>query len=177
VDQQVDGTADARNRTRVERRGDRELVLARTFHAPPSTVYDAWSQPGLFRCWWVPKSAPGISLVSCDMDVRIGGKYRLEFGTGGPDTMSFHGKYLEVVANERIVWTNDEGDEGAITTVTFEDQGGHTLLTFHEVYPSEEAVEEALEGPAVALPEQLTQLDEMLSSRDEQGSSTYLPDR
>ncbi|AHG49432.1 ATPase (plasmid) [Rhizobium leguminosarum bv. trifolii CB782] len=98
------------------------------------------------------------------MDVRTGGKYRLEFGAGGSDTMAFYGKYLEVVPNERIVWTNDEGEEGAITTVTFEDQGGKTLLKFHEVYPSKEALEEALQGSAAALPEQLEQLDELLSS-------------
>jgi len=101
------------------------------------------------------------------MDVRTGGKYRLEFGAGGADTMAFYGKYLEVVPNERIVWTNDEGEEGAVTTVTFEDQGGKTLLIFHEVYPSKEALEEALQGSAVALPEQLEQLDELLSSLGE----------
>jgi len=98
------------------------------------------------------------------MDVRTSGKYRLEFGAGGSGTMAFYGKYLEVVPNERIVWTNDEGEEGAITTVTFEDQGGRTLLSFHEVYPSKEALEEALQGSAAALPEQLEQLDELLSS-------------
>jgi uncharacterized protein YndB with AHSA1/START domain len=98
------------------------------------------------------------------MNVRTGGKYRLEFGAGGPETMAFHGKYLEVVPDERIVWTNDEGEEGAITTVTFEDQGGRTLLTFHEAYPSAEALEEALQGSAAGLPEQLDQLDELLSS-------------
>ena len=97
------------------------------------------------------------------MDVRTGGKYRLEFGAGS-DTMAFYGKYLEVVPNERIVWTNDEGEEGAITTVTFEDQGGKTLLTFREVYPSKEALEEALQGSAAGLPEQMEQLDELLSS-------------
>ena len=110
------------NRTTVERKSDRELVVTRTFDAPPQMVFKAWSQPDLFRRWWVPKGG-GISLVSCDMDVRTGGKYRLEFGAGG-DTMAFYGKYLDVVPNERIVWTNDEGEEGAVTTVTFEDQGG-----------------------------------------------------
>ena len=155
----------AQNPTSVERKGDRELVITRTFNAPPRTVYKAWSQPELFQRWWVPESAPGgVSLVSCDMDVRTGGKYRLEFGTGGSDTMAFYGKYLEVVPNERIVWTNDEGKEGAITTVTFEDQGGKTLLTFHEVYPSREALEQALQEGAAALPEQLEQLREFLSS-------------
>ena len=164
MNQQVDGEGGAQNRTSVERRGDRELVVTRTFNAPPSTVYRTWSQPELFQRWWVPKSAPGVSLVSCDLDVRTGGKYRLEFGAGGSNTMAFYGKYLEVVPNERIVWTNDEGEEGAITTVTFEDQGGRTLLKFHEVHPSREALEEALQGSAAGLPEQLEQLDELLSS-------------
>jgi uncharacterized protein YndB with AHSA1/START domain len=147
----------------VERRGDCELVVTRTFNAPPGTVFQAWSRPELFQRWWVPRSAPGVVLVACDMDVRTGGKYRLEFGTGGPKTMSFYGKYLEVVPNERIVWTNDEGEDGPVTTVTFEDQGGKTLLTFHEAYPSREALDEALQGGAAALPEQLDQLGELLA--------------
>ena len=164
MDQQVRSAGDDQSRTLVERRGDRELVVTRMFDAPPSTVFKAWSQPELFQRWWVPKSATGISLVSCDMDVRTGGKYRLEFGAGGSDTMAFYGKYLEVVPDERIVWTNDEGEEGAITTVTFQDLGGKTLLNFHEVYPSKEALEEALQSSAAGLPEQLEQLDEILSS-------------
>jgi uncharacterized protein YndB with AHSA1/START domain len=153
----------AQNRTAVERKGDRELVITRIFNAPPNAVYRAWSQAELFQRWWFPKSVSGVSLVSCEMDVRTGGKYRLEFAAGGPDTMSFYGKYLEVVPNERIVWTNDEDEEGAITTVTFEDLGGKTRLTFHEAYPSKEALEEALQGSAAALPEQLAQLDELIS--------------
>ena len=164
MDQQGSNAGDAQRRTVVERKGDRELVVTRTFDAPPSTVYRAWSQPELFRRWWMPRSVSGVSLVSCDMDVRTGGKYRLVFSTGGPDTMAFHGKYLEVVPNERIVWTNDEGEEGAITTVTFAHQAGQTLLAFHEVYPSKEALEEALQGSAAGLPEQLDQLDELLQS-------------
>ncbi len=163
MNEQGDNAGGAPNRTSIERRGDCELVITRTFDAPPSTVYRAWSQPELFKRWWLPKSASGISLVSCEMDVRTGGKYRLEFGTGGSDTMAFYGKYLEVVPNERIVWTNDEGEEGAVTTVPFEDMGGKTLLHFHEVYPSREALEEAIQGSAAALPEQLDQLDELLA--------------
>ena len=126
-------------------------------------VFKAWSQADLFRRWWMPKSVEGVSLVGCEMDVRTGGKYRLEFGTGGSDVMAFYGKYLDVVPNERIVWTNDEGKEGAVTTVTFEDQAGKTLLTFHEIYPSKEALDEAMMGSAAGLPEQLDQLDELLS--------------
>ena len=155
-----------KNPTKVERRSDRELVVTRTFDAPARLVFEAWSNPELFKQWWVPESMD-MTLESCEMDVRTGGKYRLEFSAGGSDTMAFYGKYLEVVPNERIVWTNDEGEEGAVTTVTFEDQGGKTLLTFHEVYPSREALEEALQGSAAGLPEQLEQLDELLSSMGE----------
>lgn len=162
MDSQASVVGGARNRTSVERIGDRELVAARTFDAPPSMVFRAWSQPELFRRWWMPKSASGVSLVSCEMDVQTGGKYRLEFSTGS-DTIAFYGKYLEVVPNERIVWTNDEGEDGAITAVTFEDQGGRTLLKFRESYPSREALEEALQGSAAGLPEQLEQLEELLS--------------
>ena len=162
--QQASSEAGAQNRTVVERKSDRELVVTRVFDAPPSMVFKAWSEPELFRRWWMPKSVAGVSLLSCDMDVRTGGKYRLEFGFGG-DTMAFYGKYLDVVPDQRIVWTNDEGEEGAVTTVTFEDQGGKTLLTFHELYPSKEALEEAMTGSAAGLPEQLDQLDELLSGR------------
>ncbi len=157
MDQQVS----AENRTSVERKSDRELLVTRTFDAPPQMVFKAWSQPDLFRRWWVPKGS-GISLVSCDMDVRTGGKYKLEFGAGD-DTMAFYGKYLDVVPNERIVWTNDEGEEGAVTTVTFADQGGKTLLTFHELYPTTEALEEAMAGSAAGLPQQLDQLEALLA--------------
>ena len=161
MDQQLNNQ-DVAGRTAVERRSDRELIVTRTFDAPAHTVFEAWSRPDLFRRWWVPEGA-GISLVSCEMDVRTGGKYRLEFGAGG-DTMAFYGKYLEVVPDERIVWTNDEGDEGAVTTVSFEGQGGKTLLTFHELYPSKEALDEAMQGSAAGLPTQLDQLDELLAA-------------
>ncbi|WP_262297711.1 SRPBCC family protein [Microvirga sesbaniae] len=167
MNRQASSVGGAQDRTSVERRGDRELVVTRIFDAPPITVYRAWSQPELFQRWWMPKSVSGVSLLSCTMDVRTGGQYRLEFGAGGSDTMAFYGRYLEVVPNERIVWTNDEDEEGAVTTVTFEDHGGKTLLTFHELYPSKEALEEALQGSAAAMPEQLEQLDELLSGMSE----------
>lgn len=163
MDQQANNQSGGRSRTAVQRKSDRELVVTRSFDAPPELVFRAWSQSDLFRRWWMPKSVEGVSLVACEMDVRTGGKYRLEFSSGGPETMAFYGKYLEVVPNERIVWTNDEGEEGAVTTVTFADEVGKTLLTFHEVYPSKEALDEAMMGSAAGLPEQLDQLDELLS--------------
>ena len=163
MDQQTSNHPMMQNRTAIERKGDRELVVTRTFDAPPSMVFRAWSEADLFRRWWVPKGAP-MTLVACDMDVRTGGKYRLEFGVGD-ETMAFYGKYLDVVPNSRIVWTNDEGEEdGAVTTVTFEDRDGKTLLTFHEIYPTREALDEAMNGSAAGLPQQLDQLEELLST-------------
>lgn len=161
MDQQASNHPVGQNRTAAERKSDRELVVTRLFDAPPQVVFRAWAEPELFRRWWVPKGA-GITLLSCEMDVRTGGKYRLEFAAGGTDTMAFYGKYLAVVPDERIVWTNEEEDEGAVTTVTFEVQGGKTLLTFHELYPSKEALDEAMAGSAEGLPVQLDQLDELL---------------
>jgi uncharacterized protein YndB with AHSA1/START domain len=164
MSEDVDSAVVEKNATSVERKADRELVATRVFDVRPSAVYRAWSQSDLFQRWWVPKSVPGLSLESCDLDVRPGGTYRLEFGMAGSATTAFHGKYIEVVPNQRIVWTNDEDDDGAVTTVVFEDQAGKTLLRYHEVYPSSVALEEALEGSAAALPEQFAQLEEMLTS-------------
>lgn len=150
--------------TNIERLSDRELQVTRLFDAPRERVYRAWSEAGLFRQWWMPKSATGVELTGCEMDVRTGGTYRLEFAMGG-QTMAFYGKYLEVVEGEKIVWTNDEGqDEGAVTTVRFEERGGRTLLTFHELYSNAAALEEAMTGSAAGLPEQLDQLEAMLAA-------------
>ncbi len=157
-----DGAPLAPNPAPVARKGDRELEATRLFDAPPATVYRAWSEADLFRRWWMPGSMTGVALVGCDMDVRTGGTYRLEFSAGG-QTMAFHGAYLDVVPNARIVWTNDEGEAGAITTVTFEDQGGKTLLRFHEIYPTAAALDDAMQGSAAGLPEQLDQLGQVLS--------------
>lgn len=153
------------NPTSVERKGDRELVVTRTFDAPVPIVFEAWSTPDLFRQWWVPKSA-GMTLVSCDMDIRTGGTYRLVFRHPSFDQpMAFFGTYKEVTANTRIVWTNEEGEDGALTTVTFEERAGKTLVTLHELYPSEAARDEAIAGSAEGLPEQFAQLDELLAGR------------
>ena len=155
----------ATNRTAVERKSDRELVVRRTFDAPAHIVFEAWSNPELFKLWWIPKSA-GMSLVSCDMDVRTGGAYRLVFSHPAFDQpMAFFGTYREVTPNKRIAWTNEESDQGAVTTVTFEEAAGKTLVTFHELYPTEAALDEALAGSAEGLPEQFAQLDELLAGR------------
>lgn len=165
MNQQTSAHNIAQGHTAIDRKSDRELVVTRIFDAPRHLVFRAWSESDLFRKWWMPKDAPA-TLVGCDMDVRTGGKYRLEFAAGD-QTMAFFGKYLEVVPDEKIVWTNDEGnEEGAVTTVTFADQGGQTLLTFNEIYPTKEALDEAMQGSAAGLPTQLDQLDELLSELD-----------
>lgn len=156
------GAANAPNPTAVERINDRELAITRIFDAPVHMVFRAWSEPDLFKRWWFPESVEGIALISCEMDMRTGGTYKLEFSTGGPDTVAFYGKYLEIIPDQRIVWTNSEAEEGAVTTVSFEPLGDKTRVTFHELYPSSEALEEALQGSAIALPEQLDQLADML---------------
>ena len=150
-----------KNPTTVERKSERELVVTRTFNAPARIVFEAWTRPELFRRWWVPKSA-GMSLLSCEMDVRVGGGYRIEFGLGASKSMAFFGKYLEVSPHSRLAWTNDESDEGAVTTVTFEERDGKTLLVLHERYPSKEALDAAIEGMEGGMPEQFEQLDELL---------------
>ena len=147
-----------KNRTTVERRSERELVVTRTFDGPARIVFEAWTRPELFRQWWVPKSM-GMSLRSCQMDVRVGGKYRLEFE---PDAMAFFGTYKEVTPHSRLVWTNEESDEGSVTTVTFAEKGGKTLLLMHELYPSKEALDAAGTGAADAMGETFEQLDELL---------------
>jgi uncharacterized protein YndB with AHSA1/START domain len=148
-----------KNRTTVERKSERELVVTRTFNGPARIVFEAWTKPELFRRWWVPKSM-GMSLLSCEMDVRVGGKYRLEFE---PDAMAFFGTYLEVTPHSRLVWTNEEGGEGGpVTTVTFEEKGGKTLLVMHELYSSKEALDAAGTGAADAMVETFAQLDELL---------------
>jgi uncharacterized protein YndB with AHSA1/START domain len=150
-------------RTTVEKPSDREVVVTRTFDAPARLVFQAWSRPELFKKWWVPRSM-GMTLRSCEMDVRAGGKYRLVFGDDPASPMAFFGKYLEVVPNERIVWTNEEsGDAGSITTVTLEERDGQTLLVMSELYPSKEALDAAGTGAQEATHETFGQLDELLA--------------
>ncbi|MCW1410659.1 SRPBCC family protein [Rhizobium sp. 1AS11] len=156
------GDRASNGRTVVERRSELELVVTRTFNGPVRLVFDAWTKPELFKLWWAPKSM-GVPLLSCEMDVRTGGSYRITFGHAAADAMAFFGKYLDVSPPSRLVWTNDEGgEEGAVTTVTFEEEGGRTLLVLQELYPSKEALDQSFVGMEDALPEQFEQLDELL---------------
>lgn len=159
----VANNASESRRTTVEKTSDREVVVTRTFDAPARLVFQAWSNPDLFRTWWVPRSM-GMTLRSCEMDVRTGGSYRLVFGEDAANTFAFFGTYLEVVPEQRIVWTNEEGgDAGSITTVTMEERDGKTLLVMREVYPTRAALDEAGTGAQEATHETFAQLDALLA--------------
>ena len=150
--------APSKSLTKVERRSGREVVVTRSFDAPARLVFEAWSKPELFKRWWVPASM-GMTLSSCEMDVRTGGQYRLGFGGG----MDFFGRYLEVTPPSRIVWTNEEGGgDGSVTTVTLTEADGKTLVVVSELYPSEEALDADGGGAADAMHETFGQLDELL---------------
>jgi uncharacterized protein YndB with AHSA1/START domain len=152
------------NRTTAERKSERELVITRTFNGPARLVFEAWTKPELLKLWWAPKST-GVSLLSCEADVRVGGRYRFEFGhEGSAPLMAFFGKYIEVAPHARLVWTNEESDDGAVTTLTFEEKGGKTLLIMRELYPSKEALDRAMAGMEGGMAETFTQLDDLLVS-------------
>ena len=152
-----------KNRTTVERKSERELVVTRTVNGPARIVFEAWTKPELFKRWWVPKSA-GLSLLSCEMDVRVGGRYRLVFGHGGSE-MAFYGTYIEVTPHSRLVWTNDEaGDAGQVSTVILEEKAGKTQVVLHDLYPSKEALDAAIASGSTGdgTDETFDQLDELL---------------
>ena len=150
-----------KNHTTVERKSEREFVVTRTFNGPARLVFEAWTQPELFKRWWVPKSV-GLTLLSCEMDVRVRGGYRLVFA-GNPEPIAFFGKYLEVTPHSRLAWSNDESPDGVVTTVTFEERGGKTRVVVRDLYPSKEALDAAIASESTGgFPEQFEQLDELL---------------
>jgi uncharacterized protein YndB with AHSA1/START domain len=153
------------DRTTVERTSERELVVTRTINGPPPSMFEAWTDAELFRQWWVPKSS-GLKLLSCEVDARVGGGYRLTFDNGSAEPVAFFGRYLEVTRPTRLVWTNEEGDGGTVvTTATFEEDHGRTRLVIHDRYPSKKALDEAIASGATSWnPETFDQLDELLVS-------------
>jgi uncharacterized protein YndB with AHSA1/START domain len=154
-----------KNSTSVEKKSEREVVVTRTINGPARLVFEAWSKAELFQQWWVPKSFQ-MQLLSCELDVRVGGKYRLVFRhPAGAEPMAFFGTYLEVVPGSRLVWTNEEsGEAGQISTVTFQEIDGKTRVVLHELYPTKEALE-AAEGAYDGMPETFEQLDALVAAR------------
>ncbi len=170
VQAQEEGRARMSEDTSVERASDRELVVTRAFGAPARLLFEAWTSPELLRRWWVPASC-GIEFLSCEADARTGGSYRFVFGhPASPQPMAFFGRYIEVAEPARLVWTNEEsGAGGSVTTVTFEDRGGGTLLVLRDLYPSKAALDDAIaSGSTGGFGEQFAQLDTLLASRSSQ---------
>lgn len=156
-----------KNLTAVERTSERELVVTRTFDGPAHLVFEAWSRPELLQRWWTPPSF-GISFVSCEADVRTGGRYHFVFShPAAEQPMAFFGRYIEVTPHSRIVWTNEESEGGPVSTVTFEERDGRTLLVLRELYPSKQALDDAIASGSTgtgAAGEQFELLDEVLAT-------------
>jgi uncharacterized protein YndB with AHSA1/START domain len=153
------------NATTVERTSDRELVVTRTVNGPARLVFEAWTKPELLKRWWAPKSF-GIEFLSCEVDARTGGTYRFVFGhPAAEQPMAFFGRYLEVIPNARLVWTNDESPDGAVSTATFTEKEGKTRVVVHDLYPSKEALDAAIASESTgAFPEQFVALDELIAT-------------
>ena len=151
--------------TSADRPSERELVVTRVFDGPARIVFEAWTEPELLMRWWVPKSF-GITVLSCDADVRPGGTYKFVFAhPQSEQPIAFVGRYIEVKPHSRLVWTNEESDDGAVTTVTFEERDGKTHLTLQDLYPSKQALDEAVASGSVSgYPEQFDALEVLLKS-------------
>jgi uncharacterized protein YndB with AHSA1/START domain len=160
-----------KNPTTVERTSERELVIRRTFNAPARLVFEAWTKPELLLRWWAPKSV-GLTFLSCEVDARTGGAYRFVFSHADfEQPMAFFGHYIEATPPTRLVWTNDEdGGGGSVTTVTFEERDGQTLVEMCDLYPSKAALDDAIASGSTSsggFAESFKQLDELLAGADE----------
>ena len=154
------------NMTEIARLSDRETMISRRVNAPARIVWEAWVRPELFRQWWVPQSF-GLTLLSCEMDVRVGGTYRLVFAHPiAEEPMAFFGHYLAVEPHSRLVWTNEEGEEVVETHVTFAETEGTTRVTIRNLYPSKAALDAEIESGATScMGETLDQLERLVADR------------
>ncbi len=157
------------NRTTMEQTSDRETTVTRTINAPARIVFEAWTNPEHFKRWWTPKSY-GMTIHACEIDARSGGGYKLMIShPASPQPMAFFGRYIEVTPPSRLVWTNEEGGEGGpVTTVTFEETGGKTLVVMRDLYPSKEAFDAAVESGSISggFEETFDQLEALLANLD-----------
>lgn len=137
-----------KNTLNVATRGDREIVLTRTFDAARPLVWEALSKPEFLKRWLF--GPPGWSMTVCDNDQRVGGTFRLAWKNTDGTEMAMQGVYREVVAPERIVRTEsflfgcDAQSGEQLATLLLTEKGGQTLLTLTVLYPSKEARDAAL---------------------------------
>ena len=157
-----------REQLKITTSGDRDLVMTRVFDAPRNLVYDAHTKPELVRQWLL--GPPGWSMPVCQMDVRVGGKYRWVWrhDTNGTE-MGMGGEYREVKAPERLVAT-EKFDEAwypgeALNTLVLVEQGGRTTLTQTMRYESREAREAVIKsGMESGVKASYDRLDDVLAS-------------
>ena len=131
------------NQTTMELKGDREIVIERTFNGPAHIVFDAWTRPELVARWWAPTQR-GVSVVRCDADVRVGGRYRYHLRHAHGE-FAFSGEYVDVTPPARVVYTEifeptasgaQPGDVAVTVTVTFTERGGQTHVVSHSQCPT-----------------------------------------
>jgi uncharacterized protein YndB with AHSA1/START domain len=161
-------TEPAKNPTTMDLQGDRAIVISRTFNGPPRIVFEAWTKAELVKRWWAPRSL-GVSIVSVDADIRVGGGYRYVIAPPNGEPVAFSGEYTEIKPYSRLVYTSifEPAREAgaAIVTVTFEEQDGKTRLVAHELYPSAEARSAAIgSGMEHGMRETMDQLDELVAT-------------
>ena len=157
-----------KNPTTVERTSDRELVVTPAFDARASIVFDAMTNLELVKRWWAPRSL-GVTLFSCEAEVRVGGKYRYVFGRDPAQSMAFSGVYRELVPHSRIVFTQvfepmaSVGE--AVITITLEEHVGKTHMVQRQLYPSKQALDGAVaSGMEKGMRETYDQLDALAAS-------------
>ena len=147
---------------------DRELAMIRSFDAPRSLVWDAWTKPELLKQWLGVRG--GWTFAVCEVDLKVGGKYRYVWrGPTGMD-MGMGGVFQEVAKPKRLVATEKfddawyEGD--AVDTTTFVESGGKTTVTTTVQYASKAVREAVLKTPMEkGVAESYDKLDEVLASR------------
>src|SRR5690349_15490768 len=144
----------------------REIVMTRVFDAPRRLVFDAFSKPELLKRWFGPR---GWSLVTCEVDLRVGGGFRFVLRSPDGKDMGMRGVYREIVPPERSVHIESFDDypgESQVTAV-FSEQGGKTTLTATILYPSREVRDAVIRsGMEHGAAESYDRLAELLASQE-----------
>ena len=126
---------------KLESRGDREIVISRSFDAPPQLVFVAWTRPELLRKWW---GCEGSTLTTCEVDLRPGGQWRFVMRMADGSQHPLKGVYREIVPPEQLVYTEcyempSIGSPQWLTTISFKPNGDGTKLTHTLLHGSTEA--------------------------------------
>lgn len=144
---------------------DTEILIIREFDAPRHLVYRTWTTPELIKRWW---SGERGEVTSAEVDLRVGGTWRYVMVAHGSFEVAFHGEYLEIIPDERIVSTDVfEGmpGAGAVTTATFTEKDGRTTLSLLVRHQSKEHrdghIESGMEG---GMQESLAKLEQVARS-------------